>query len=636
MIVRHHVLATAGHIDHGKSALVKALTGTDPDRLPEEKKRGITIDLGFAEMSLTAADGSTIHAGIVDVPGHEGFVRNMIAGVGSIDLALLVVAADDGWMPQTEEHFQILTYFNVKRIVVAVTKCDAFAAQTTATEVREQLRGSGYETAPIVSVSSLTGLGLEELRAAMTNELGNSGAKRDIGKPRLHVDRVFTMRGAGTVVTGTLVDGTLHEGQSVSVEPGGFSSRIRSLQSHGQPVKNAGPGNRVALNLTDVSVGSSGSSVQRGDVITLPGVDAASGVDVLLERSARIHGKAAVLKHGSMVYLHHGTSRISARVFLMKLGDLLAGDRALAYLSLEKPIVAFLGDRFVLRDQSNRSTIAGGVILDPESDRRRFRTTPRKEFLTNRAKNPDDIDTAILSELIRAKAISINRTSVKWAFSANEVQDALERLAGNGRLFLRGELAIEPGTWRAWLSEIAELIDKQHAIHPEADGFALVELRAKWGNRPGAAFDLLLEELCRSGFTRRGDLIGRSSHRPSLPSDLAGTAQEIMRLLSAKPLDPPGKRELFALPRAREALSYLIGNGDVVEISPDLVLLQKVFDQMLSTVRGFLEARGKATVSELRQYLGTSRRVVVPLLEKLDKQRITSRNGDHRTLTTLK
>src|SRR5437773_1606175 len=266
---RHFIIATAGHVDHGKSALVKALTGTDPDRLPEEKKRRITIDLGFAALNVTAPNGDEIQIGIVDVPGHEDFVRNMIAGIGSVDLALFVVASDDGWMPQTEEHLQILTYLGVQRAVIALTKSDLGDGGSIVAEIRERLRGTGFARAPIIRTSVRSGEGIENLKSALASEFSTMRPQRDIGKPRLFVDRAFILHGIGTVVTGTLTGGQLRRGQKIVVEPGNLETRIRSIQSHGRELEFAQSGMRTAINLPDVAVGNAIGKVNRGDVITL-------------------------------------------------------------------------------------------------------------------------------------------------------------------------------------------------------------------------------------------------------------------------------------------------------------------------------------------------------------------------------
>src|SRR5205823_930783 len=302
MIERYFILATAGHVDHGKSALVKALTGTDPDRLPEEKARGITIDLGFAELNLAGPNGDKFHIGIVDVPGHEDFIRNMIAGVGSIDLALLLVAVDDGWMPQTEEHLQILTYLGVKRMLVALTKSDLGNTDSVTTQIREKLAGTPFANCQIVPTSVRTAEGLEDLKRTLAAELANLPPPRDIGKPRLFVDRAFTLRGIGTIVTGTLTGGMLRVGDTIAVQPKGISARIRSLQTHRRNVDAVEPRTRTAINLPDLKIG---TDVQRGEVITTQRFEPSSTLDVVLTCSARLQ-RAVPIKPGISAYIHHG------------------------------------------------------------------------------------------------------------------------------------------------------------------------------------------------------------------------------------------------------------------------------------------------------------------------------------------
>src|SRR5438552_2895907 len=386
MTVRNFIVATAGHVDHGKSALVKALTGIDPDRLPEEKARGITIDLGFAHLELPStldAQPSTFHLGIIDVPGHEDFVKNMVAGVGSIDLALFVVAADDGWMPQTEEHLQILTYLGVTRAVVALTKIDlAGNEEAVATQLRERLANSPFSDAPVVPTSVVTGRGLDDLKRALADVLLSTPPPREIGKPRLPVDRVFTLRGIGTVVTGTLTGGTLHRGQPLIVQPSGKTTRIRAVQNHNHDVDASGPGTRTALNLPDVDA----DAVQRGDVVTLGELGAASDtLDVLLEKSGRLAGTktgaARPLKDGARVRAHLGSANAPARVHLLDRSPLQPGERALAQIRCETPLFAFAGDRFIVRDWPEQATLAGGLVLDPDGSLRHFRVEATRKFL---------------------------------------------------------------------------------------------------------------------------------------------------------------------------------------------------------------------------------------------------------------
>src|SRR5436853_25601 len=421
MMEKQFILATAGHVDHGKSALVKELTGTDPDRLPEEKARGITIDLGFAELNLDGPNGEIFHVGIVDVPGHEDFVRNMIAGVGSIDLGLLVVATDDGWMPQTEEHLQILVYLGVKRIVVALTKSDLGNIDNVTSQIREKLRETTFANAGIVPTSVRTGEGLEDLKHALASEFAALSPPHDIGQPRLFVDRAFTLHGIGTVVTGTLTGGALWVGDTIFVQPKGISARIRSLQSHGHDVDLVQPGTRTALNLPDLEIG---TDVKRGDVITSRLFEMSSTLDAVLTRSARL-GRAVPMKSGASANVHHGTTRTLAKIVLAENESLAAGESAFAQLRLAAPLLGFLADRFVVRDASEQHTLAGGVVLNPDSSPTDFRSPEQRALVAARAANPDDVDLAVWTEIARTGIVQISHLLQRSSFSAAEIARVL-------------------------------------------------------------------------------------------------------------------------------------------------------------------------------------------------------------------
>ena len=495
---RHFIIATAGHVDHGKSALVKALTGTDPDRLPEEKARGITIDLGFAELNLTAPNGDKIHAGIVDVPGHEDFVRNMIAGVGSIDLALFVVAADDGWMPQTEEHLQILTYLGVRNAVFALTKSDLGNIDIVTAQIRDQVCKTPFARARIIPTSVRTGEGIENLRGALASELSMMQPPRDIGKPRLFVDRVFTLRGIGTVVTGTLTGGKLRRGQSIVVQPQNLETRIRSLQSHGSELECAHPGMRTAINLPDVAV----EQIKRGNVITIVDLGpASSSLVVRLQQSSRLH-LARPLKNRSSAYFHHGTSRVRAKVsFLEK--------DASARLSLASPVFAFLGDRFVIRDASERHTIAGGVVLDPNGGK-----------LDQSIEALAEVDRCVLADVGRHEFAEKKTILTKSHFSADEIAEALRRLECRNEIVVRGEIAATNQFWQRLRSAATALIHNSHKRNPDRAGLDLNEMRTALGNHREDVFNALIAELCVDGFVRGGSAIALASHRPALPIEL--------------------------------------------------------------------------------------------------------------------
>jgi len=675
MISKHFIVATAGHVDHGKSSLVKALTGVDPDRLPEEKARGITIDLGFAHLTLpvTASSGQpgsqsaaseTYHLGIVDVPGHEDFVKNMVAGVGSIDLALLVVAADDGWMPQTEEHLQILNYLGVNRAVIALTKIDLAdgAEAEIVAAIRARLKHTaadgmheenlphapGLPTAladcPIVKTSVVSGRGLDELKETLARVLSGTPAPPDCGKPRLPVDRVFSLRGIGTVVTGTLAGGTLSRGQSVVISPTGQATRIRSLQNHNCEVEMSVPGMRTALNLPDVSMAgksaqASSAGVRRGEVVTLAELAApASTLDVLLTKSARLAGSKALaarpLKDGALVRVHHGSGNWPARVSLLDRKEMRPGEESLAQLRFDSPMLAFAGDRFIVRDWAEQSTLAGGRVLNAEASRKAFRSDRQRQFLQRVAGLLHDAAGCIEARLERDGVVARQSLLLKSSFSAREIEQALSQLASAHKIFLSSTLAADAAWWKALQQQALSAIAAEHRNHPERPGLSLNSLRSMLKKQLPApeVFDVLIAELCKTGCVQAGVTIRQAPHRPALPPQLQGAGGKLRSVLAAKPLEPPSRKELAPDAVAQQALRFLLETGEAVEVGEEVVLLAENFNQAVAMVKKFLNEKGSATVSDLRQALGTSRRIMVPLLERLDREGLTQRQGDRRVL----
>ncbi|PYI42627.1 MAG: selenocysteine-specific translation elongation factor [Verrucomicrobia bacterium] len=565
---RHFTIATAGHVDHGKSALVKALTGTDPDRLPEEKKRHITIDLGFAELNLTAPTGEKIHAGVVDVPGHEDFVRNMIAGVGSIDLALFVVAADDGWMQQTEEHLQSLTYLCVQRAVIALAKSDLGRTDIVTEQIRNQLRDTVFARSPIVPTSVRTSEGIENLKGALASEFATMQTQRDFGKPRLFVDRVFMLRGIGTVVTGTLSGGSIRRGQDVVVQPRNTSARVRSIQNHGRDIEMAHPGMRTAMNLPDVSIGENG--IQRGDLITTEDLGSPTAIfDVLVERSPRLKRNspaARPIKNGSTVQVHFGTSRTAANLTLFDGPAVGAGQSAIAQLRLDSPILAFVGDRFVLRDSSEQNTIAGGTVLDPDANRANFRSAAQIQLLKERATAPDDANLCVRSQLRRDGFAESKTLLVRSNFAADEIGGALSRLRNHGEIVLAGDIAAHASYWHDLIKRAAGFIDRVHENNPERRGVDVSELRTELKIQSQKLFTAVISELTRNGFARSDNQIARVSHRPSLPPELLAAAENIRAALSAIRFDPPDRKTFSQDRHFQQALRFLIDQREIVEI----------------------------------------------------------------------
>ena len=481
-VPRHFVLATAGHEGHGKSAIVRVLTGTEPDRQPEDEQRGMTIGLGFARLKLLANDGGPIDVGIVDVPGHENFVTNMVASIGAADAAMLVVAADDGPKAQTHEHLQILAYAGVTRGVVVLSKmdrCDDVASAAAA--LRQSLAGTPLAHVPIIPTSTRTGEGIDTLRRVLADVLSAAPAPADCGKPRLAVDRVFSVRGSGTVVTGTLIGGQIHRGQSVVVRPVGVILRVRGLRSHHQKIDAAMPGARVAINLPDIAIASAdqaGPTIGRGDVVTGLTVGRVSDViDAFLWRSADADSNLTdVIHDGLTVKLHHDTAAVVARVQF-------AGDgSSIARLKLERPIYSLTGDRFVLRSFSEQHTLAGGIVLDaapPLHKRGSFLSDAAQQaLLLARAEAPMDAEVAMLSALERDGVVDLDALSATLPHSDEQLIAICDELAE--RQLLRKVMSrfmVSPPLWQAVISAAADTLQEHHRTHPQPHGLAVPEIR---------------------------------------------------------------------------------------------------------------------------------------------------------------
>ncbi len=648
---RHFTVATAGHVDHGKSSLVKALTGVDPDRLPEEKARQITIDLGFAQLELPLPSTSPgpedrLSLGIVDVPGHEDFAANMVAGVGGIDLALLIISAEDGWMPQTEEHLQILTYLGITEAIVVLTKCDLVADLSSVQQgIATSLSGSAFAHARQIPTSVVTGHGLAELKAELIRLLGARPPAFDQEKPRLPVDRVFTLEGIGTVVTGTLIGGRLREGQEVVVQPAGVRTKIRSLQSHGLPTSVTAPGQRTAANLPipratrgDVTtVGAEG--IRRGDVVTLESLGQPSRIlEVELQRSPRLnrdHARGAEpLKQRARVWVHHGSTQVAARIDLLSTERLEAGARAVAKLHLESPLFCLMGDRFILRDWAQRATLAGGLVLVPAPARSRRKRGDQAHFLERLSQAPTSVEKVLRTYLDRDLALPRPGLLAQSQFTEPAIATAIAILTNPAAptALERGGWLILKSWWDTLLQRSLAWIDQQMKLHPELPGAATLLLRQHLGQDlgPEALWPLFLTDLCRTDLRQEGSFIKRQSVRPTLPAELRPTEQRIRATLKQKPLDPPFRKDLAPDATSQKVLRFLIQTGEVTELNSDLVLLTEAYRRAAQAVRQHLVQQGQATVAELRDLLGTTRRTALPLLEKLDRERVTIRRDDVR------
>ena len=639
---RHYILGTAGHIDHGKSSLVRVLTGTDPDRLPEEQRRGVTIELGFAHLSLEddSESGGTLELGIVDVPGHADFVNNMMAGVGGMDVALFVVAADDGWMPQSEEHLHILTFLGIERCVVALTKADLAEDLDFSVEfVRDSLQGTILEKSPVVPVSSVTGQGIEELKAALYAQLLPAPSPGDFGKPLLPVDRAFSVKGIGTVVTGTLSGGSLQVGDKLLLQPDGLVAHVRAIQNHSQSVEGVGPGMRTALNVPELQVSSRDRlGVSRGNLLTNTQAGApADTININMVRLSReIPGQSATrrdLPSGRRVRVHHGSGSTGARIHFIESRSISPGQGMLAQLRLDEARFMMVGDRVVIRDWSGEATLGGGVVLDADASRRRLRNEEQVEFLRQRAESPDDLAVLLTSVLERDALIDLSAIKSRLKFSDEEVELAAAKL-------LADEIACEIGHHLAaasWWDELlacgASLVGAFHKANPDLPGLPLEDLRQSLLLKLPRAdlFDLLMEHLGKRGVAQRGTIVAEEAFNPTLAEDIRGAAESIEQALKQEPLNPPGRAELVSDPSSRRALAFLLRSGTVIELSDKVVILNASYQQACGEVLDYLQDHGQATASDLRQHLDTSRRVMMPLLERMDAEGKTRRNGDYRT-----
>ena len=635
------VIGTAGHVDHGKTWLIRALTGQDTDRLPEEKRRGISIDLGFAEFVLPSGR----RAGIIDVPGHERFIKNMVAGVTGIDLVLFVVAADEGVMPQTREHLQILELLGVESGVVVLTKVDLVDDEwlrLVEDDVRSELAGSFLAQAPLVAVSAKTGQGLDRLTAVVDEMLPRVRRRPDDAYVRLPIDRVFTVAGFGTVVTGTLVAGRIRPEDRLEMQPGGFQVRVRQVQVHGRRVEQAEAGQRTAVNL----VGVDADRLSRGQVLVTPGTQPA--VDTLAAACRLLDDTPRPLKSGTRVRFHIGTSEVLGRVVLLDRDLLEPGQRGFIQFKAETPVVAARGDRFIIRSYSPLRTIGGGVVLDPGRRHRRRRAESLDLLATL---DQGDLGAIAAAELDREPGpVDLDSLARRLNVPPHRVQRLLPDLAGrvvvldgppaaaSGQVS-GGGLVVSAAVLERLSHRVVEAVSAFHRQWPVRPGVPRERLRADvLPETEPRVFAAVLDHLAGRGLIEvEGEVVRLPGHRPRLDGRLQealDTFQARWRQAGAAPPSPAEvARELGLAPdQWRPLVDMLVSDGRWVRVAEDFYLDAGVYQRMVEAVRGLLAARGGATVAEIRDVLGTSRKYVVPFLEHLDQRRVTRRVGDLRQL----
>jgi len=629
-------IGTAGNIDHGKSTLVKALTGIDPDRLAEEKERGMTIDLGFAWLTLPGGR----EVSIVDVPGHEGFIKNMLAGVGGIDAALLVIAADEGIMPQTREHLAILDLLRVPRGVVALTKADLVDEdwiEMVREEVAEQLMPTTLAGSAIIPLSAYSGQGLPELVAELERLLDEAQERQNIARPRLPIDRVFTMTGFGTVVTGTLLDGIFKTGQEVEALPQGMKTRIRALQTHRHTVEIAHPGSRVAINLANIAR----SELQRGNVITLPGQFQPT---VLIDARVQLLPDAArPLSHNTQVDFYTGSQEVSASVRLLDVDELKPGERAWAQLRLSRPAVMAQCDRFILRIPSPSMTIGGGEVIDTHPRyHRRFQAAVLSNLETLERGTPEELALAVLDrrrEKSGKKGYELADVVKQSGLAQDVTRQALETLLREGRARQIGAFWFAQAVWETLREETIRLLREQHQHYPLRSGLPKEEWRARLGLPPKLANEALAALQEEGVVAEAISATGAAGSAMRLPDFSPGftpaqrqQVDHLLRQFREHPFTPPGRAEAEALVGS-EVLSALIEQGTLVKVgnAADAVLfLRESYEEAVARLLAYLCEHSKMTAAEARDVLGTTRKYILPLLEHMDERRITRRAGDQR------
>lgn len=622
-------------MDHGKTALVKALTGIDTDRLKEEKERGITIELGFA--SLTLPQGRVL--GLVDVPGHERFIKNMVAGAAGIDLVVMVIAADEGVMPQTKEHLHICSLLGIKKGLVALTKIDLVDQswlELVTEDIRNFLQGTFLAAAPVIPLSALTGQGLPELRQALEDVAGQVEEAADSGIFRLPVDRVFTMKGFGTVVTGTLLAGKVRLGEELVILPGQITAKVRGIQVHNQPVEAAETGQRTAINLQGVEK----AVILRGNVLAHPAtVTPSRRLDVALDYLAATGRK---LKNRTLVRLHVGASEIIARVALMDRDELTPGKTAYAQLGLESPAVAMTGDRFVIRSYSPMTTIGGGVILDAlPGKHKRNQEQIISDFLTLQ-EGEDRARTAVILQRAGIAGITIRQLTVRTGCHQEVLKKTLAPM-----LAARQAILIDKEETRLLAGDLYGDVQKRivaatqdyHGKFPLKEGLSKEELKTSLGRSVLAKiFHLALQDLEKSGvLVVDREHVRLAGHTVHLADDLEELRTELARLYRESSLTPPATKEVldkFAARKGQAAnvLEVMLKEGLLIKVTAELYFHSEALGELRKAYQDLLVRAGKADPASFKELTGLSRKFIIPLMEYFDMTKLTIRAGEHRIL----
>ncbi len=626
-----HVIGTAGHVDHGKSTLVQALTGINPDRLREEQEREMTIDLGFAWLTLPNGE----QVGIVDVPGHRDFIENMLAGVGGIDAALFVIAADEGVMPQTREHLAILDLLRIPGGVVALTKIDLIDdpdwLELVQADVSEVLQGTVLEGAPIIPVSARTGQGLSELTAALQDVLARTPPRPDRGRPRLWIDRVFTIGGFGTVVTGTLVDGYLEVGQEVEILPRGLRARIRGLQTHKTRIGRAVPGSRVAINLTGVAK----QDLARGDLVTVPGwLRPTTLADVRLDV---LPDAPFPLKHNAHVKFFCGSAETVARLRLLGTETLAPGESGWVQLELDDPLPLVRGDRFIIRIPSPAVTVGGGDVVDPHPGRkhRRFRPEVLARLETLARGTPAEV----LLQALERRGPQTVRDLLEASGLGEGAPSALAELIATGDAVVLdavpepapARLVAARAWWSATTARMQEELAAYHARYPLRPGMGREGLRSALRLEPRVFNGLMARAAAEGLVADEAATVRLPGHEVRFSPQQQQAVDDLLAQFRAAPYATPSVKEAAAQV-GEEVLGVLLARGDLIQVSPEVLFLRETYEEMVARIRAHIREHGSITLAQVRDLFQTSRKYAQALLEYLDGVGVTRRVGDERVL----
>ena len=625
-----YIIGTAGHVDHGKSTLIEAITGTHPDRLREEREREMSIVLGFDSFQLP--DGKSVS--VVDVPGHRDFIENMLSGIGGIDACLLVIAADEGVMPQTREHLDILHLLEVTKGVVALTKTDLVDDQEwldlVEIEIDDLLSKTALREIPIIRVSAKEKKGLDQLLIRLGEVLEEQPERPDLGRPRLSVDRVFLMPGFGSIVTGTLLDGSFHVGDEVILLPQGIEGRIRGLQNHSREVEEIGPGNRVAVNISGIDQ----ADIKRGDVVIFPGTYQSSRrLDV---RFQYLPGLEKPIQHDQEVKLFLGADETTARVRLLGQDLLPPGSTGWLQLEIQDPVVAVRGDRYILRRPSPSETLGGGVILDPQPGMRHKRfdeqVLERLETLTEG--DPKDIMVQILNRegvMFWGDLIQNSRVDDEQAAEILEELSTQDVILTFGKVGSKGKRVALQRTWDRLLSDLVKQIESYHQAYPLRPGMPLEELKSQSGLVDDLFREAVGQQIKAGLVTQSGPNIRKSDFEVRFSETQEKLIQGLLEQFSANPTQPPSVADCKAAV-GEEVYQALVALERLTQISPDVVFSPDAYQKMVETLLKQLGKEGTITVAQTRDMFGSSRKYMLAFLEDLDKRGITVREGDVRRL----